>query len=183
MKCVQGNPCLGFLELQLHAKLEPLKKSKKCEALELSSCPLQRSYAHEHEPSRITVWWMTHQEACTRGFHVAILCVQGYGAYLTLMMLKSTDSVFKCACVMSPVTDWKLYGEFTPSEPAQTASPAGLCRLRACQPSSGPDEHMCICKELVSSHPHSIGVLRAIPRHAFAGRQQIPGVYLLSGRP
>uniref|UniRef100_A0A667ZX50 Dipeptidyl peptidase like 10 n=1 Tax=Myripristis murdjan TaxID=586833 RepID=A0A667ZX50_9TELE len=33
----------------------------------------------------------------------------GYGAYVTLMMLKSTDSLFKCACAMSPVTDWKLY--------------------------------------------------------------------------
>lgn len=39
------------------------------------------------------------------------MCVQGYGAYLMLMMLKSTDSIFKCACAMSPVTDWKLYGE------------------------------------------------------------------------
>uniref|UniRef100_A0A671WDW6 Dipeptidyl peptidase like 10 n=1 Tax=Sparus aurata TaxID=8175 RepID=A0A671WDW6_SPAAU len=37
---------------------------------------------------------------------------KGYGAYLTLMMLKSTDSLFKCACAMSPVTDWKLYGEY-----------------------------------------------------------------------
>uniref|UniRef100_A0A3Q3H019 Dipeptidyl peptidase like 10 n=1 Tax=Labrus bergylta TaxID=56723 RepID=A0A3Q3H019_9LABR len=34
---------------------------------------------------------------------------KGYGAYLTLMMLRSTDSLFKCACAMSPVTDWKLY--------------------------------------------------------------------------
>ncbi|KAG7502666.1 inactive dipeptidyl peptidase 10 isoform X1 [Solea senegalensis] len=34
---------------------------------------------------------------------------KGYGAYITLMMLKSTDSVFKCSCAMSPVTDWKLY--------------------------------------------------------------------------
>uniref|UniRef100_A0AAX7VDS1 Dipeptidyl peptidase like 10 n=1 Tax=Astatotilapia calliptera TaxID=8154 RepID=A0AAX7VDS1_ASTCA len=36
---------------------------------------------------------------------------KGYGAYITLMMLKSTDSLFKCACAMSPVTDWKLYGD------------------------------------------------------------------------
>ncbi|KAJ3591896.1 hypothetical protein NHX12_007026, partial [Muraenolepis orangiensis] len=34
---------------------------------------------------------------------------RGYGAYLTLMMLKSTDGLFKCACAVSPVTDWKLY--------------------------------------------------------------------------
>ncbi|XP_054871268.1 inactive dipeptidyl peptidase 10 isoform X1 [Amphiprion ocellaris] len=34
---------------------------------------------------------------------------KGYGAYITLMMLKSTDSLFKCASAMSPVTDWKLY--------------------------------------------------------------------------
>uniref|UniRef100_A0A6Q2ZE80 Dipeptidyl peptidase like 10 n=1 Tax=Esox lucius TaxID=8010 RepID=A0A6Q2ZE80_ESOLU len=36
---------------------------------------------------------------------------RGYGAYITLMMLKSTDSLFKCSVAMSPVTDWKLYGE------------------------------------------------------------------------
>ncbi|XP_035460403.2 inactive dipeptidyl peptidase 10-like isoform X1 [Scophthalmus maximus] len=34
---------------------------------------------------------------------------KGYGAYITLMMLKSTDSIFKCTCAMSPVTDWRLY--------------------------------------------------------------------------
>uniref|UniRef100_A0A3Q3D8L1 Dipeptidyl peptidase like 10 n=1 Tax=Hippocampus comes TaxID=109280 RepID=A0A3Q3D8L1_HIPCM len=34
---------------------------------------------------------------------------KGYGAYIALMLLKSTDSVFKCACAMSPVTDLKLY--------------------------------------------------------------------------
>ncbi|XP_072301344.1 inactive dipeptidyl peptidase 10-like isoform X2 [Eucyclogobius newberryi] len=34
---------------------------------------------------------------------------KGYGAYLALMLLKSTDSLFKCACAVSPVTDWKLY--------------------------------------------------------------------------
>uniref|UniRef100_A0A3B3U694 Dipeptidyl peptidase like 10 n=1 Tax=Poecilia latipinna TaxID=48699 RepID=A0A3B3U694_9TELE len=35
--------------------------------------------------------------------------VQGYGGYLALMMLKSTDSLVKCAAAMSPVTDWRLY--------------------------------------------------------------------------
>uniref|UniRef100_A0A3Q2UP34 Dipeptidyl peptidase like 10 n=1 Tax=Fundulus heteroclitus TaxID=8078 RepID=A0A3Q2UP34_FUNHE len=34
---------------------------------------------------------------------------KGYGAYLTLMMLRSTDGLFKCAGAVSPVTDWKLY--------------------------------------------------------------------------
>ncbi|XP_036397335.1 inactive dipeptidyl peptidase 10-like isoform X1 [Megalops cyprinoides] len=32
-----------------------------------------------------------------------------YGGYITLMMLKSTESLFKCAVAMSPITDWKLY--------------------------------------------------------------------------
>ncbi|XP_048835537.1 inactive dipeptidyl peptidase 10-like isoform X1 [Brienomyrus brachyistius] len=32
-----------------------------------------------------------------------------YGGYITLMMLKSTDTLVKCAASMSPVTDWKLY--------------------------------------------------------------------------
>uniref|UniRef100_A0A8C5FN31 Dipeptidyl peptidase like 10 n=1 Tax=Gadus morhua TaxID=8049 RepID=A0A8C5FN31_GADMO len=38
------------------------------------------------------------------------VCGRGYGAYLALMMLKSTDGLFKCACAISPVTDWTLYG-------------------------------------------------------------------------
>ena len=37
--------------------------------------------------------------------------LQGYGAYLTLMMLKSTDGLFKCSCAVTPVTDWRMYGE------------------------------------------------------------------------
>lgn len=55
-----------------------------------------------------------------------LLHVQGYGAYLTLMMLKSTDSTFKCACAMSPVTDWKLYGESSGPDPP-CPSPSGGC--------------------------------------------------------
>uniref|UniRef100_A0A8C8FDW1 Uncharacterized protein n=1 Tax=Oncorhynchus tshawytscha TaxID=74940 RepID=A0A8C8FDW1_ONCTS len=35
---------------------------------------------------------------------------QGYGAYLTLMLLRST-ALIKCAAANSPVIDWKLYGE------------------------------------------------------------------------
>uniref|UniRef100_A0A8C7RTQ5 Dipeptidyl-peptidase 10 (Non-functional) n=1 Tax=Oncorhynchus mykiss TaxID=8022 RepID=A0A8C7RTQ5_ONCMY len=35
---------------------------------------------------------------------------QGYGAYLTLMLLRST-ALIKCAAANSPVVDWKLYGE------------------------------------------------------------------------
>uniref|UniRef100_A0AAY4ESB6 Uncharacterized protein n=1 Tax=Denticeps clupeoides TaxID=299321 RepID=A0AAY4ESB6_9TELE len=34
---------------------------------------------------------------------------QGYGGYITLMMLQSTGSLFKCAVSMSPVTDFRLY--------------------------------------------------------------------------
>ncbi|XP_077584400.1 inactive dipeptidyl peptidase 10 isoform X2 [Stigmatopora nigra] len=34
---------------------------------------------------------------------------KGYGAYIALMLLKSTDRVFKCSCAMSPMTDLKLY--------------------------------------------------------------------------
>lgn len=78
------------------------------------------------------------------------LCVQGYGAYLALMMLKSTDSVFKCACAMSPVTDWKLYGESSGWIHAQRA------RLEL-QPTVG---HSC-----------SVSVLRA---HLFSSPQHRP---------
>lgn len=37
---------------------------------------------------------------------------QGYGGFLTLMMLKSTDQLIKCAAVQAPIIDWSLYGEF-----------------------------------------------------------------------
>uniref|UniRef100_A0A3B3HRV8 Dipeptidyl peptidase like 10 n=1 Tax=Oryzias latipes TaxID=8090 RepID=A0A3B3HRV8_ORYLA len=36
----------------------------------------------------------------------------GYGGFLTLMMLKSTDQLIKCAAVQAPIIDWSLYGEF-----------------------------------------------------------------------
>uniref|UniRef100_A0A4W5KAT0 Dipeptidyl peptidase like 10 n=1 Tax=Hucho hucho TaxID=62062 RepID=A0A4W5KAT0_9TELE len=36
---------------------------------------------------------------------------KGYGAYLTLMLLRST-ALIKCAAANSPVIDWKLYGEY-----------------------------------------------------------------------
>ncbi|KAK1789061.1 hypothetical protein P4O66_015004, partial [Electrophorus voltai] len=34
---------------------------------------------------------------------------QGYGGYVALLLVKSTESLFKCAVAMSPVTDWKLH--------------------------------------------------------------------------
>uniref|UniRef100_A0A8C1W6M0 Dipeptidyl peptidase like 10 n=1 Tax=Cyprinus carpio TaxID=7962 RepID=A0A8C1W6M0_CYPCA len=41
------------------------------------------------------------------------LCVcvvlQGYGGYVALLMIKSTENLFKCAAAMSPVADWSLY--------------------------------------------------------------------------
>uniref|UniRef100_A0A3B3DW31 Dipeptidyl peptidase like 10 n=1 Tax=Oryzias melastigma TaxID=30732 RepID=A0A3B3DW31_ORYME len=37
---------------------------------------------------------------------------QGYGGFLTLMMLKSTERMITCAAVQAPIIDWSLYGEF-----------------------------------------------------------------------
>lgn len=37
--------------------------------------------------------------------------LQGYGGYLALMMLKSTEKLISCAAVHAPVTDWSMYGE------------------------------------------------------------------------
>lgn len=37
--------------------------------------------------------------------------LQGYGGYLALMMLKSTEKLISCAAVCAPVTDWSMYGE------------------------------------------------------------------------
>uniref|UniRef100_A0A3Q1B579 Dipeptidyl-peptidase 10 (inactive) n=1 Tax=Amphiprion ocellaris TaxID=80972 RepID=A0A3Q1B579_AMPOC len=36
---------------------------------------------------------------------------EGYGGYLTLMMLKSMDNPIRCAAAQAPITDWTLYGE------------------------------------------------------------------------
>ncbi|XP_067265131.1 inactive dipeptidyl peptidase 10-like isoform X1 [Chanodichthys erythropterus] len=32
-----------------------------------------------------------------------------YGGYIALLLIKSTENLFKCAAAMSPVTDWNLY--------------------------------------------------------------------------
>uniref|UniRef100_A0A3Q2WN16 Dipeptidyl peptidase like 10 n=1 Tax=Haplochromis burtoni TaxID=8153 RepID=A0A3Q2WN16_HAPBU len=34
---------------------------------------------------------------------------EGYGGYLALMMLKSTEKLISCAAVRAPVTDWSMY--------------------------------------------------------------------------
>ncbi|KAM9766272.1 inactive dipeptidyl peptidase 10-like isoform 2-T2 [Menidia menidia] len=34
---------------------------------------------------------------------------EGYGGYLTLMMLKSTERLIRCAAARAPVTDWTMY--------------------------------------------------------------------------
>ncbi|XP_016110512.1 inactive dipeptidyl peptidase 10-like isoform X3 [Sinocyclocheilus grahami] len=34
---------------------------------------------------------------------------RGYGGYISLLLIKSTENLFKCAGAMSPVTDWNLY--------------------------------------------------------------------------
>ncbi|XP_028836472.1 inactive dipeptidyl peptidase 10-like isoform X2 [Denticeps clupeoides] len=37
---------------------------------------------------------------------------KGYGGYIALMMLKSTDRMISCAAAQSPIVDWKLYDSF-----------------------------------------------------------------------
>ncbi|KAM9328354.1 inactive dipeptidyl peptidase 10-like [Pholidichthys leucotaenia] len=34
---------------------------------------------------------------------------EGYGGYLTLTMLKSTEKLIRCAAVQAPITDWSMY--------------------------------------------------------------------------
>lgn len=41
-----------------------------------------------------------------------LLSSQGFGGYLGLKMLTAADQMFKCAAVMAPITDFKLYSEF-----------------------------------------------------------------------
>uniref|UniRef100_A0A671YKJ5 Inactive dipeptidyl peptidase 10-like n=1 Tax=Sparus aurata TaxID=8175 RepID=A0A671YKJ5_SPAAU len=36
---------------------------------------------------------------------------QDYGGFLTLMMLKSTEKLIRCAAAQAPVIDWTMYGE------------------------------------------------------------------------
>lgn len=52
---------------------------------------------------------MLHTHGCVQQVKV-FFSFQGYGAYLTLMLLRST-ALIKCAAANSPVIDWKLYGE------------------------------------------------------------------------
>ncbi|XP_054864422.1 inactive dipeptidyl peptidase 10-like isoform X1 [Amphiprion ocellaris] len=40
---------------------------------------------------------------------VGVFGEQGYGGYLTLMMLKSMDNPIRCAAAQAPITDWTLY--------------------------------------------------------------------------
>lgn len=40
------------------------------------------------------------------------LSSQGFGGYLGLKMLTATNQMFRCAAVMAPITDFKLYSEF-----------------------------------------------------------------------
>lgn len=49
------------------------------------------------------------------------LSSQGFGGYLGLKMLTATDQMFKCAAVMAPITDFKLYSEFQIHTLAKTA--------------------------------------------------------------
>uniref|UniRef100_A0A8P4GMQ5 Inactive dipeptidyl peptidase 10 n=1 Tax=Dicentrarchus labrax TaxID=13489 RepID=A0A8P4GMQ5_DICLA len=36
---------------------------------------------------------------------------QDYGGYLTLIMLKSTEKLIRCAAAQAPIVDWSMYGE------------------------------------------------------------------------
>lgn len=37
--------------------------------------------------------------------------LQDYGGYVTLMMLKATEKLIRCAAAQAPVIDWTMYGE------------------------------------------------------------------------
>lgn len=39
-----------------------------------------------------------------------MLMFQVYGGYITSLLLSSEESVLKCAAVLSPITDFTLYG-------------------------------------------------------------------------
>lgn len=39
-----------------------------------------------------------------------VLMFQVYGGYITSLLLSSEESVLKCAAVLSPITDFTLYG-------------------------------------------------------------------------
>lgn len=36
---------------------------------------------------------------------------QDYGGFVTLVMLKSTERLIRCAATRAPVIDWSMYGE------------------------------------------------------------------------
>lgn len=43
---------------------------------------------------------------------VSLCPCQDYGGFLTLMMLKSTERLIRCAAAQTPIVDWSMYGKF-----------------------------------------------------------------------
>lgn len=47
-----------------------------------------------------------------RNFSVPeVLPLQDYGGFVTLMMLKQTEQLIRCAATQAPVIDWSMYGK------------------------------------------------------------------------
>lgn len=52
------------------------------------------------------------------------VCTQEYGGYVTSLLVSTKDSPVKCAAVLSPITDFELYGELRWSISCVTGRPA-----------------------------------------------------------
>lgn len=76
------------------------------------------------------------------------LVSQDYGGFLTLMMLKSTEKLIRCAAAQAPVIDWSMYGESSHSSaltaPLLSNTPQGRGNLYYFSRRSADYRHFCV---------------------------------------
>lgn len=65
------------------------------------------------ESGKITVEQKSCLSACFKYETGSTFLPQDYGGFVTLMMLKSTEKLIRCAAAQAPVIDWSMYGEQT----------------------------------------------------------------------
>uniref|UniRef100_A0A8C4ISM3 Inactive dipeptidyl peptidase 10 n=1 Tax=Dicentrarchus labrax TaxID=13489 RepID=A0A8C4ISM3_DICLA len=71
---------------------------------------------------------------------------QDYGGYLTLIMLKSTEKLIRCAAAQAPIVDWSMYGEQRVK--SLHMFPLLQCTLQGCD----DIYYFCLCSAANSRH-------------------------------
>lgn len=60
------------------------------------------------------------------GLSKALVWSQEYGGYVTSLLVSGEDSPVKCGAVLSPITDFELYGKFSKARSARASGPVLL---------------------------------------------------------